>query len=149
MSGAEYALVGYSGTDTKSLLEEIDKQAKIISGATGVPVHYLGLPDLLSNRATAETLLEVLYATTARERHIWVGAFEELFNKAILVANEAFNQSYVPGIINVSIPFVTSEKMKELSDVWLPLYSAGVIGRDTILEKIPGIDIERERESEL
>ncbi|MDP4879928.1 MAG: hypothetical protein NWR36_08580, partial [Opitutales bacterium] len=54
-----------------SLTTEINTIAKIISGATGIPIHYLGFTDLMSNRATAEDLAELVNVTTSHEREAW------------------------------------------------------------------------------
>jgi len=144
VSTAEYKLEGYTGTGVDVLLKEIEVQAKMISGTTGVPVHFLGLPDLLSNRATAENMMEMLYSSTSKERKTWIGAYEEIIDKAMLMANINFKQNYKPGTITIEIPFVTAGKMKELAEVWLPLYSGGVISLPTMLSKIPEIDPEEE-----
>lgn len=142
---ATYSLAGFSGQGTDSLEKEIVTLAKIISGATGVPVHFLGLPDLMSNRAVADNLMELLYASTSKERHIWIGAYEEIFQKVLTMATEELNGGYDPMAIGAEIPFVTTQKMTELVEVWLPIYSSGAIGLDFFLSKIPGLDIEEEK----
>lgn len=142
---ATFSLVSFSGQGIDSLEKEIISLAKIISGATGVPVHFLGLPDLMSNRAVAENLMELIYASTSKERQVWVGAYEEIFNKALAMANKEFQNNYKADAIGIEIPFVTTEKMKELAEVWLPMYSAGAISHDFFLSKIPGLDIEEEK----
>jgi len=144
VSTAEYKLEGYTGSGVEYLLKEIEAQVKMVSGTTGVPVHFLGLPDLLSNRATAENMMEMLYASTSKERKTWIGAYEEIINKAMLMANVNFNQNYITGTIKIEIPFITAEKMKELAEVWLPLYSGGVISLKTMLSKVPEVDPEEE-----
>lgn len=145
---AEYELKGYSGEGTTSLEKEIISLAKIISGATGVPVHFLGLPDLMSNRAVAENLMELIYASTSKERHIWIGTYEEMFQKALAIANAEFKKGYNKAAIGVQIPFITAQKMKELVEVWLPIYSAGAISLDFFLSKIPELDVEEEKQKQ-
>jgi len=140
VSTAEFSLVGLTGVDIEPLLKEITKQASMISGTTGVPVHYLGIPELLSNRATAENLMEVLYAVTAKDRKIWIGAYEEIINKSIAMANEKWKTSYVTGAISVDIPFVTPERLKQLSEIWLPMWMSGLIRKETMLKRVPDVD---------
>lgn len=143
VSNADFELKGYTGTSVDALFKEIETHAKIISGTTGVPVHYLGIPDLLSNRATAENLLEVLYSSTEKERKVWVGFYEELFDKAMLMANKNFQQNYKlrnsngERTVYVDIPFITPERIKQLVDVWLPLYTAGVLELEDMKARIP------------
>ena len=59
----------------------------MISGTTSIPIHYLGLLDLLKNRATGDNTRELIMAGTVRERMIWVGVFEELVEKAMGMYN--------------------------------------------------------------
>lgn len=141
---ATFSLEGFSGQGIDSLEKEIITLAKIISGTTGVPVHFLGLPDLMSNRAVADNLMELIYASTSKERHIWIGAYEEIFHKVLEMATNELNGGYDANAIGVEIPFVTAQKMKELVEVWLPIYSSGAISLPFFLSKIPELDIEEE-----
>jgi hypothetical protein len=145
----EFSLVSLSGTGSDSLVKEITNLAKIISGATGVPVHFLGLPDLMSNRAVSTDLFEAINASTNKERHVWVGFYEELFNKAFKMMNtsEETKSGFALGEINVSILQMTEAKIKELSEVWLPLYMASVIDIDYFLSKIPDIDPQKAKQN--
>ena len=142
---AKYRLVGVEGENgVQFLLKEIEAQAKIIAGTSGVGVHWLGFPELMSNRATAENLMESLYAATKDERKTWIGFYEELIDKALEMANKENNQNYVPGKVGISIPFVTAQKMAEIADVYLPLYVSGAITLETLLTKVPEVDAEKE-----
>ena len=76
----KFSMQGLNDSGGDSLMKEIESQAKILSGSSGVPVHFLGLPDLLSNRSTAENLMESLFDVTTRERTIWKGCYE-IFQK--------------------------------------------------------------------
>jgi len=143
---ADFTFVTPNTEGINALEKEIITNAKIISGATGCPVHFLGLPDLMSNRATAENLMELIYASTNKERKVWKGCYEELFEKVLTMANESFQQNYEVNAVECSIAFVTVEQLKLLIDVWLPLYMNNVITLDTMLSKIPEIDIGREKE---
>lgn len=137
---AEFSLVEMSGSGLASLEKEIITLAKFISGATGVPVHFLGLPDLMSNRAVSTDLFELINASTNKERHIWQGFYEELFDKAILMANAQFKLGLRPGIVKAMVLAITEAKIRELVEVWYPLYNGGVIDLDYMLSKIPDID---------
>ena len=126
---------------------EIITLAKMISGATGVPVHFLGLPDLMSNRATADNLMELVASSTRKEREIWVGTYEQIIEKAASIWNA--NSAMTPvdsSLVKVSIPAVAPETWKRLTDVWLPLYTADAISKQTFLEQVPGIDAGDEAE---
>jgi hypothetical protein len=114
----------------------------MISGATGVPVHFLGLPDLMSNRAVSHDLMEFVNASTKKETEIWIGFYEELFYKALKMANKIFKKGYTEDNVEVSIVKFTEGQMREIADTWLPLYNARVITIRDLLSRIPDIDVE-------
>lgn len=140
---ATFALVGADSAGAESLVKEITNIVKIISGVTGIPVHFLGLPDLMSNRSTSTDLFEMIIASTNRERKTWVGVYEELFKAAIKIANDQFGLGLNVDCISCDIPQITSEKLKELTEVWLPLYRDNVIDLDYFLSMIPNADPDR------
>lgn len=134
-----------SGSD--ALKEEILANARIISGTTGTPVHFLGMADLMSNRATAENLMEMIGAATSKERLIWMGAYKEIVDKAAAIWNEAIKKTPIDADkIRVDIPFITKEQWERIEKVYLPLYLANAITLDYLLLQIPGIDVEEEKQ---
>lgn len=144
-----YISPSIAGVD--SLMKEIVSLAKIISGTTGVPVHFLGLPDLMSNRSTAENLMELIWASTVKEREVWNSAYNEVLFKAIDLYNNSSNK-YLNGktpirqdLIEIAIQNVTSEQWLRLEKVYLPLYQESAITLDYLLMQIPGLDIEDEK----
>jgi hypothetical protein len=137
---AEFSLVGMTDSGKDSLEKEIITNAKMISGAVGVPVHFLGFPELMSNRAVSTDLFEFINASTSKERAVWAGFYEELFNKVIEKANVELKTNLEPGKVECEILQVSDAKIQELASVWLPLYTGGVIDLDYMLTKIPDID---------
>jgi len=137
---AKFSLVGITDSGKDSLEKEIITNAKMISGAVGVPVHFLGFPDLMSNRSTSTDLFEFIMASTAKERGVWAGFYEELFDKAIEKANTDLKTNLEPGKVKAEILQVSDAKIQELASVWLPLYTGGVIDLDYMLSKIPDVD---------
>ena len=137
---AEYKLVGADPAGIDNLEKEIMTLVKLISGAVGVPVHFLGLPELMGNRAVSTDLIELIVASTNKERHIWEGFYEEMFDKAIEIANVKYQFNMRKGIVKVRVLQITESKIRELVDIWLPLYSANVIDLDYFLSKIPDIE---------
>jgi hypothetical protein len=122
------------------LQKEITTNIQLISGNTGVPVHFLGFPELMSNRSTADTLFDMVAASTHRERRIWMSFYTELFDRAIALANAGFQAGLRPGLVEAQIPEVSSKTMFELKDNWLPLFESGVLSLETLLAKIPDLD---------
>ena len=138
-----YAQPSIQGLD--GLEKAIITNAKIISGTTGCPVHFLGLPDLMSNRATAENLMELVYASTLKERLIWIGAYEEMIEKAMAIFNITSKKTpLVFSKISIDIPFITQAQWERLEKVYLPSYLSGAISLDYYLSQIPGLDVEEE-----
>jgi len=101
--GVSYDLVGWKGDGYTTLKEETQTLVKTISGTTGIPVHFLGYPELLSNRDTAEDLSNLIALSTSKERKTWVGAYEEVFQKAMVIYNTAFKTSFNPMAIDATI----------------------------------------------
>lgn len=135
----------------ESLENEIITLSKMISGTTGIPVHFLGLPELMSNRAVAENLMELIHAATMKERETWKGAYEEIIAKAMRLFNEKENKGMSkakqldPAKIGVEIPMITKEHWDHLEKIYLPAVIAGKISDEAFQEKIPGFDIEADR----
>jgi len=136
----KFSMQGLNDSGGDSLMKEIESQAKIISGSSGVPVHFLGLPDLLSNRSTAENLMESLFDVTTRERTIWKGCYEEIFQKVLALANEHFKSGFDTKAVGVEIKELTEAQMRQLSSFWLPAFQAGGLTQKLWASKLPGVD---------
>lgn len=142
----EFKLEMYKGEGFTTIQKAVESDIQAISGATGVPVHFLGHPELLSNRATAENLLELIELSTGKERKVWIGTYEELFHKAILMYNEAFRSNLSPLAIDAEIPFTSSQSLKVIQDVYLPMYIEGAMSLEQLLSYISEVDVEQEVE---
>ena len=130
----------------ESIENEIKTLAKMISGETGIPVHFLGLPELMSNRATAENLMEMIKAATNKNRETWKGAYEEIIRKAIIMFNETEKKTPLnPDKFSIKIPMITKEHWDHLEKIYLPASIAGKISDEAFQEQIPGFDVEQER----
>jgi hypothetical protein len=136
----DFELVGAPAGMADSVFKEIETNAKIISGNTGIPVHMLGLPDLLSNRSTAENLMESLWQATSKERLIWKGCYEETIRKAMELSNKTFHTTFNPQSIGVEIVNLTPEQFKQIADIWLPAFLGGAIPKEYFVKKLPDVD---------
>ncbi|MFA5350895.1 MAG: LAGLIDADG family homing endonuclease, partial [Candidatus Omnitrophota bacterium] len=94
-------------------------------------------------------LFEFINASCNKERNVWTGFYEELFYKALVMAQK-FQTGYNPdkNPVKAKIVEVTEAKMQELVNVWLPLYTANVVDLDYMLGKIPDIDPDRVKRSQ-
>lgn len=170
VNGGEWELgKGYAGTGAfsivgpplgalESLKGEMSLNLKLISSTAGVPVHWLGWTDLMSNRALADELEQFVDLATKKERLIWIEKLKEVIRKAMILAVDSGIEGAVndPDGFELDLPIVSMEKMKALSETWLVLYQESLISRSDIQNKIPGIDpivtnkqIEKEKEEAL
>ncbi len=101
--GVKFAMVGWKGDGYTTIQYETETLIKTISGTTGIPVHFIGYPELLSNRDTAENLIELIALSTDKERHTWAGAYEELFQKSMIIYNTVFSTALNPMAIDAEI----------------------------------------------
>lgn len=126
----------------ETLKQEMSLNLKLISSRTGLPVHWLGWTDLMSNRATADELREFISVNTKYEKLIIKESLKSLLQKAMLMAydNGMPDSIYAPEEFDIDIPDVTMQAVKELSETWLPLAEQGIISYADIRNKIPGID---------
>jgi len=99
----KFELIGWKGDGYTTLKAETESLVKTISGTTGIPVHFLGYPELLSNRDTAENLIELIVLSTNKERNTWMGAYEELFQKSMVISNTVFGTKLDPMAIDAII----------------------------------------------
>lgn len=123
------------------------KALKAISTTTGIPIHWLAYPELMSNRATAENMYEVVNAATKKERLIWEEALTELCYKAIRKGSEygiLTAGQFADVTITVKLPLVSIANLKQMIEIWYPLYVDGLISKQTFQNMLPGINPEDE-----
>ena len=148
----KFQMVSADASGIQSLISEIELCVKMISGVTGIPIHHLGLLDLLKNRATGDNTREVINAATNRERRVWIGAYEELIEKSMKMFNEKANPQKSEEKmldhtkISINIPLITQEQWDRIERVLIPAAVAGIISKEFVAEQIPGVDLEAEAE---
>jgi len=124
-----------------NLNSELVATIKTISAVTGVPVHWLGYVDLMSNRATADTLYEFIKNATSFERVVW----EESLYELILKAQELYiNAGGTDLILNpdfqVRLPLISFENFLDKVRALNIAYADGAISINDYMNAIPGID---------
>lgn len=144
-----FAYAQPSAEGQAALEKEIITLMKLISGATGVPIHFLGAPELTTKYgAASEGLLELIAMSTSKEREIWRGGYQELLTKAMLMWNAATKKTPLrPELVTVELPVVTEAQWQRLVDVWMPMRVGNEITRRTFLAQVPGIDVEAEEKA--
>ena len=146
-----FSLKSPDSAGVSNLVSEIELLVKMISGTTGIPIHYFGLLDLLKNRATGDNTRELVMAATTRERSIWIGAYEELLEKAMAKFNKEGGGGQKstrldPEKVGVEIPLISQDHWANLQNVLIPAAAAGIVSKEFVAEQIPGVDMEVEAE---
>jgi len=138
---ADFGLVEPSGGSGNAIIQDVTLALKCISTMTGIPVHWLAWPELMSNRATADNLMEVVVGATKKDRLIWEAAIKELVIKAMTMAAETKmleNAALNFDDITVRLPIVSIALMKQIVEIWLPLLQEGVVSEHDIINELPG-----------
>jgi hypothetical protein len=141
VGNADHYYVEPSGKASEVLRSERTDLLRVISMSVGIPAHFLAYPDLLSNRATADSMVEVLQAMTSEERYIWEKSFKELFQKAMVMAtDEGFDWAcnYQDDFI-VKLNQSSWMQLKSIIETWSPLQDKDVISMATLRNMCPGI----------
>ena len=152
----EFSLKSPDSAGVANLVAEIELTVKMISGTTSVPIHYLGLLDLLKNRATGDNTRELVMAGTVRERMTWVGVFEELIEKAMKmygtktgsVQKSAEGGKLDHEKVGVEIPVVSQDQWTNLQNVLIPAALGGIVSNEYVRSQIPNLDEEEEGKRE-
>lgn len=136
------------GTDAlESLRGEMSLLIKLICAVLTVPVHWAGWTDLMSNRATADSLAELVETGTKEIRLKWIEFYTELIRKAMIKSEKFGDDPKDIDGYNVELPQITAEKIKELIDAWFILAEAGYVAKEIIINKLPGVDPEKNKKA--
>jgi len=138
---ADVSILQIDTSAAKNIGDEITSLMEAISGTTGVPVIFLGYTRLLSNRATALSLFEVLDSSVRKERENMVALFSYLFRLILEHANAKMGKNYVTDCVSAAIlPPAILEAEERLLDKLTQMYQAGTISLRTLLSYNPYID---------
>lgn len=135
-----------SGKGQEVLAKEMIELMRIISSNQGIPLQLLAYPDLLSNRATAENMLEMINASTNQERLLIEEGITEMVQKAMVIGFEKGIEGYInaPDGFEIKLNFATLALLKQIAEVWLPLFLEEIISKKSLMSRLPGINVEKE-----
>jgi hypothetical protein len=141
---------GYRQPDAsgqQAIENEIITLMKMISGTTGVPIHFLGAPELTTKYGAAnESLLELIDASTSKEREIWRGGYQELITKAMLMWNaESQLTPLDPTKVGVELVRITQAQWDRVEKIYLPMFLGDALTLPGLLGQVPGFDMEAEQ----
>ena len=125
----------------ENLATELTSVIKTISAITGVPVHWLGYVDLMNNRATADSLYEMIKNATLNERLV----VQESMYDLILKAQELYIDAGGEGLIlnkdfDVRLPLIDFSNFLEKVRALKIAYDDGAISIDDYRNEVPGIN---------
>ena len=144
---ADFKFVEITAANSEILTKEIINKLKIISSNTGVPIHFLGFTDQMSNRATADSLMDSMWASAKKDREIWESLYTELIRKVMAKQNLMEGKTPLdPYKIKIEVNEVTTKEFEYLERVYLPLFRENAISLETLLSKIPEMDVKAEVE---
>jgi len=159
VGSAEFEYKTPKGGAHENLQSELTATIKTISGVTGIPVHWLGYVDLMSNRSTAESLYELIKNKTIIERSEWEAALRTLIIKAqeLYIDNGGRELRKLDRDFQVRLPLIDFGDFLDRVRAWSIAYSDEAISIDDYRNNMPGIDptktekaveIEREKSKE-
>jgi hypothetical protein len=145
---ADFSLVEPSGQGSDAIIKDFLASVRYISAMTGVPVHWMAWPDLMSNRATAENMLEIINSATCRERLVWQEAFREMIYKAREMAVDELGapNEILDGEVIVRLPLISLSMLKQIQETYMPLVEAGYMSKTSLRNMLPKINPSEEEE---
>ncbi len=135
-----------SGSYYLTFRNAIETNVKLVSGGSGVSIAWLGFADVMSNRATAESLGEPLEIVSAADIATWRSFYEELFDSVIAIRNKSLDsdQKLKPGLIKPKLKPMSDRQWQKLKELFMPAAKDGLLTRQAFLEQIPNFDIQAE-----
>lgn len=137
---AKFGFVGPPADGVDLIIKDMLTSLKFIASMTGIPIHWLSWPELMSNRATAENMAKMIEIATRAERLIWEESLEELIFKSMIMAVDDLGYpNDIIGDFSVDLPTLEVDHILEI----LAKFSQFVgefISRETFMNMIPGID---------
>lgn len=125
----------------ENLTSELVSTIKTISSITGVPVHWLGYVDLMSNRSTAESLYEMIKNATLTERTKWEETLYDIIIKAQTMHIDDGGKvvTFDPDF-EVKLPLIDFSGFLDMVRALSLAYKDQAISMDDYRNNIPGTD---------
>lgn len=136
VDGDKFEFVTMPASTLDSLKMEIVMLIQMVSGATSVPVHFLGFPELMSNRSVADADFMPSIVQAAKAQRMWAGGLEELIPYVLAIYGKMHGRTYNPDLLVVTFPSPRMGDMKVLVETWLPVRLSKEITAQTFLTKI-------------
>jgi len=123
------------------LIKEAYFNIQEIGSVTGLPVHWLSLVDLMSNRSTAEALGDVTDMAVSTERKIIFDGFNELLRKSIDMYNSERQMTKIANdMFEIKPNIISEEQWKHLKEVFVELTKNNKFPLHELYKLIPGVN---------
>ncbi len=131
-----------------NLKSEMVANLKTIAGTTGVPVHWLGWVDQMSNRATAQEMYAMVNNGTIMERTALEASLKEVLIKMqkVYIDNSGKLITQVTEDFEVKLPLIDFGKFESTIKAYSMLYADDIISEDTYRNIVPKINPAKEKE---
>ena len=124
-----------------NLKAEMLQNAKAISAVTGIPIHWLGHVDAMSNRSTAESLYETINNGTLVERNAWAeGIYELLIKAQELAIDSGLWEGFIDPDFEVKIPLIPFYKAYDNIKALSLAFNDRAISMQDYRNNLPGIN---------
>lgn len=136
LAGETMSYAEISGVGSDQLIKEIQLNMQQTSAVTDVPVHFLGYPDLLSNRSTSTDMFEGPVKRAMSDQRVWMGGFEELLDKVLPLYAFQLQKKLDARRVAIAFPPVRTGNLEDLVAAWLPVRVSREISHKLFLEKL-------------
>lgn len=127
-----------------TLKGEITISVQVVAGHTGVGPHFLGFPNLMSNRSTSESLGEPNEVVSIAEISRWRQFYEDMFDKVIRKHNQQMGRKVQEGLVKPKLLPMSDRQWKRAMEFWLPARKDSLISRELFLKNVPDVDVGEE-----
>lgn len=136
----KWSYITQSSDASTNIANERIMDIKDIATAINFPVFYFNYPELMSNRAVAETMLEMVNQATKLERLVIAEGITEIIQKAMILADSFDWGVNNPDGFDINLPLMTLDTIRSLVETWAMLWEKDLISKETVQGKIPGIN---------
>ncbi len=130
--------------NVKFLLEQRIEYLKLITSAIGIPIFLIGYPELMSNRATATEMLELIRIATKLEVQAIKKELQNFFYTILTLQNVIVDKDDITINYNVDSKYLIEEK----NEILFRSYELGAISLQTFLENLSILNVDVSNEIE-
>ena len=123
-----------------NLTNELIATIKSITSVTGVPVHWLGYTEILSNRSTAETLYDLIKNSTINDRSAWQDAVYDIICKAQEMYKNMGGEIDIEYDFKVTLPLIDFSSFESVVNGLSKAFRDGALSLTDYRSSLPNVD---------